>query len=149
MNWKLIVVGGIVLYIVMLAVSMITGPLIHNGVLVDDYRANESFWRPELNEDPPDMAALMPRWITTGVLTSLILAAIYGWIRPALGKGWIAGLKFGVVVSLFGAASIAGFSGVFNLPDSIWIWWAVEQPMYYLPGGAVLGWLGEKLAPQG
>ncbi len=148
MNWKLIVVGGIVLYIVMFVVSMITGPLIHNGVLADTYRANESFWRPELNEDPPDMAALMPRWITTGVLTSLVLAAIYGWVRPALGKCWIAGLKFVVVVSLFGAVFIAGFSGVFNLPNNIWIWWAVEQPLYYLPGGAVLGWLGEKLAPQ-
>jgi hypothetical protein len=30
----------------------------------------------------------------------------------------------------------------------IWIWWAIEQPFYYVPGGAVLGWLGEKLAPR-
>ncbi len=148
MNWKLVVVGGLVLYIVMFVIGFGTGVVIHNGVLDEAYRANESFWRPELNEDPPDMAALMPRWITTGIITSLIMAWIYGCLRPTLGRGWLAGVKFGIIVSVFGALFMAGFSGVFNLPDKLWIWWASEQPLYYIPGGAVLGWLGEKLAPQ-
>lgn len=43
---------------------------------------------------------------------------------------------------------MAGLSGVFNLPAKIWIWWVVDQVLLYVPGGAVLGWLGEKLAPQ-
>ena len=81
-------------------------------------------------------------------ITSLILAAIYGWIRPALGAGWLAGVKFGILLSLFGWVTMAGWSGVFDLPNKIWVWWAIEQPFYYLPGGAVLGWLGEKLAPR-
>ena len=149
MSWKLIVIGGVVFYIVMFVISFATGPLIHGGVLDEAYRANEGFWRPELNQDPPDMTSLMPRWITTGVLTSLVMAAIYGWIRPALGRGWVAGVKYGVLLSVVGTLFMAGWSGVFNLPDKIWIWWAIEQPLYYIPGGAVLGWLGEKLAPSG
>jgi hypothetical protein len=39
----------------------------------------------------------------------------------------------------------AGYSGMFNLPDSIWAVWGLESFLYYLPGGAVLGWLGDKL----
>jgi hypothetical protein len=148
MNWKLIVLGGIVFYIVMFAISMATGPLVHTGILQESYQATQEFWRPELNQVPPDMAALMPRWITTGVITSLILAAIYGWIRPALGVGWLAGVKYGILLSVLGWVAMASWSGIFNLPNKIWIWWAIEQPFYYLPGGAVLGWLGEKLAPR-
>ncbi len=147
MNWKLIVIGGVVFYLVMFVISFATGPLIHTGVLNDSYRANESFWRPELNEDPPNMGALMLRWVTTGVLTSLVLAAIFGWIRPALGTGWVAGAKFGVLLTLVAWCFNAGWSGIFNLPNDIWMWWSIEVPIYYVPGGAVLGWLGEKLAP--
>ena len=85
MNWKLIVVGGIALYIVMFAVGMgVGGPLIHDGVLKADYDANPQFWRPELRTDPPDMAGLMPRWIIGGLLSSLVLASIYG---PATASG--------------------------------------------------------------
>ncbi len=149
MNWKLIVVGGLVFYAVMWVVSFGTGPVIHGMILEEPYKANQQFWRPELNQDPPDMAALMPRWITTGVITSMVLAAIYGCLRPALGTGWVAGIKFGIIVSVLGTTYMAGWSGVFNLPNKIWIWWAIEQPLYYLPGGAVLGWLGEKLTPRG
>jgi hypothetical protein len=148
MNWKLVVVGGIVFYVVTFIVGMATGPLIHNGVLKDDYKAHSSFWRPELQQDPPDMAALMPLWVTTGLLTSLVLAGIYGAVRSAFaGAPWMKGLKYGVVLSLFGICWAAGYSGVFNLPNTIWAWWAGEGFLYYLPGGAALGWVGGKLAP--
>jgi len=145
MNWKLIVIGGIVFYIVTFAVSFVTGPVVHNGILNETYQEN---WRPELNQDPPDMASLMPRWITSGVITSMIFAAIFGWIRPALGVGWLAGFKFGVILTLVAWSFMAGYSGVFNLPDKLWIVWGLETPFYHLPAGAVLGWLGEKLAPR-
>lgn len=148
MNWKLIVIGGIVFYLVMFLISFVTGAVIHNGILMDAYQATDQFWRPELRQVPPDMAALLPQWITTGIITTIILAGIYGWIRPALGSGWLAGAKYGVILSIFSWCLIAGWSGIFNLPSKIWIWWAIEQPIYYLPGGAVLGWLGEKLAPR-
>ena len=82
-NLKLIIVGGLVYYLMQWVVSFITGPLIHEGVLTEAYQANASFWRPELNQEPPDMAALMPRWIITGLLTPLLVAALADHIRAA------------------------------------------------------------------
>ena len=147
-RWKLIVLGGLAYYIVTFIVGFATGPLIHEGVLKPTYQANSQLWRPELNQDPPDMAALMPRWITTGVIGSFIVAGIFGWIRPAFsGPGWKRGLQYGVVLGLLGIVCCLGYSGIFNAPDKIWIWWAFEGFLYYLPGGAVLGWLGGKLDP--
>ena len=149
MHWKLIVVGGLAFYVVMFLVSFITGPLIHEGILKVPYMENEEFWQPALNQDPPDMAALMPRWIATGLITTFVLAGIYGWIRGGFsGAPWQKGVKYGVVLSVVGSCMMAGWSGVFNLPAEIWTWWAIEQFAYYLPGGAVLGWLGQKLAPE-
>jgi len=148
MNAKLIVIGGLVFYVVTFMVSFATGPLIHQGVLEADYKATEQFWRPELRQDPPDMAALMPRWITAGLISALVLAAIYGVVRGALGGApWMQGLKFGLITAVFMAMFCLGWSGVFDLPDKIWTWWAVESFLYYLPGGAALGWVGGKVAP--
>jgi hypothetical protein len=147
MNWKLIFVGGIVLYAAQWVVSMITAPLIHQGVLVELYQLNAQFWRPELNEVPPDMAALMPRWITTGLIGAFITAGIYGEIHKSFsGDGWIKGAKYGVVLSLFGLSVSLGFSGVFNLPDAIWAWWMLEYVLYYLVGGMALGWFAGRFA---
>lgn len=148
-NLKLIVVGGLAYYLVQWVVSFITGPFIHEGVLVEAYQANASFWRPELNEVPPDIAALMPRWITTGLITALITAGIYDNIRSAFdGPNAVKGLKFGFVVFLFYATTAAGWSGVFNLPNSIWAWWTIEGIFYFIPAGAALGWVAGKLTPE-
>ena len=148
-RWKLVVLGGIAYYIVTWIVSFATGPLIHEGVLKETYQSVSQLWRPELNQVPPDMAALLPRWITTGLIGSLIVAAIFGWVRPAFsGPGWKRGLLYGAVLGLFGIVwGPLGYSGVFNAPDKIWIWWSLEGFLYYLPGGAILGWLGGKLDP--
>ena len=145
MNWKLVFLGGLAMYAVMFIISFITGPIIHEGVLEQTYMDNADFWRPELNQDPPDMVSLLPRWIGLGLITTFIMAALYGAVRSAFsGPGWMKGLKYGVGLSLVMACFAAGYSGIFNLPDSLWAWWAAEGFLYYLPGGAVLGWLGEK-----
>ncbi len=149
LNPKLIIVGGLVYYVAQFIVSFVTGPLIHEGVLDEAYRANASFWRPELVQDPPDMAALMPRWITTGLISALLAAAVYDNIRDAFeGPGAVKGMKFGLVAFIFYASFAAGWSGVFNLPESIWVWWVFEGLFYYLAGGAVLGWTVSRLAPE-
>ena len=67
LNFKTILIGGIVFYAVSFVFGMISGQFIHEGVLDPLYRATSEFWRPELQQDPPDMAALMPRWRTTTV----------------------------------------------------------------------------------
>ena len=78
MNWKIVFIGGIAYYVAMFVVSFATGYLIHSpeGVLFETYKATAEFWRPELNADPPDMGALMPMWIATGLLGALIAAGI-------------------------------------------------------------------------
>ena len=149
MNLKLVAIGGIVLYLVTFAVSFATGPIIHNNVLKPTYKATPEFWRPELNQDPPDMKALMPRWVTTGLMTSFVLAGVYGAVRGAFaGPGWRKGMIFGFLLSLIAITFMASYSGVFNLPDKIWCWWAFESFFYWIPGGAALGWVGQKLAPE-
>lgn len=148
MNWKIVFIGGVVFYVATFVVGFVTGPLIHEGVLKDAYIATASFWRPELNQQPPDMAALMPRWITTGLISSFIIAAVYSIVRPVLsGAGWLRGLKHGVIVSVLALGFMGAYSGVFNLPDIIWVWWAVGTIVTYLVAGIALGFVAEKLAP--
>jgi hypothetical protein len=148
-NIKVIVVGGLAMYVVQFLLGILTGPLIHEGVLVEAYQANAAFWRPELNQDPPDMAALMPRWIATGLIGAFILAGIFDNIRGGLaGSMLVRGLKYGVILFLINLCISAGWSGVFNLPETIWVWWNAEALLYYVVGGAVLGWVTGKLAPQ-
>lgn len=141
LDWKVIVGGGVLMYIVQFLVSFITGPLIHEGVLDPLYMATSEFWRPELNQDPPDLAALMPHWIASGLLSALVLAGIYDNIRSALnGSGLVQGLKFGLIIAIIYAMFGLAFSGVFNLPMAIWGWWALEGFVVYPVGGLALGW---------
>jgi hypothetical protein len=148
MNWKLIIVGGLAYYIAAFIVSMAGGAFIHEGVLDEAYRATAGFWRPELMSDPPDMAALMPMWIATGLISSFILAGVYSVFRGALsGSPWQRGLNFGVAVWLLNLGYMGAMSGVFNLPYEIWGWWAVDALIYILVGSVVLGIVAEKLAP--
>jgi len=145
LDWKVIVGGGVLMYIAQFLTSFISGPLIHEGVLDPLYMATTEFWRPELNQDPPDLAALMPRWIATGLISSLVLAGIYDNLRSALnGSGIVQGLKFGLILALIYAMFDVAFSGVFNLPDAIWGWWALEGFVVYPVGGLVLGWFAGK-----
>ena len=150
MNWKIVFVGGIAFYATMFAVSMVTGYLIHspNGILYETYQATASFWRPELNADPPDMGALMPMWIATGLVCSFIAAGIYSVVRSSLaGPAWQRGLKYGVIVALFALISALGYRGVFALPDNIWTWWLIDGTLMNLAGGIVLGIVAQKLSP--
>jgi len=147
-NLKVIIAGGLAMYAAQFILGILTGPLIHEGVLAEAYRATAVFWRPELNQDPPDMAALMPRWIIVGLIAAFILAAIYDNIRDGLtGSGLVRGAKYGVILFLVNLCISAGWSGVFNLPETIWVWWNIEAVLYYVVGAAVLGWLTGKLAP--
>jgi hypothetical protein len=150
MNWKIVFIGGVAYYATMFIVSMATGYFIHSpsGVLYETYQATASFWRPELNADPPDMGALMPMWIATGLVSALISAGIYSVVRSSLsGAPLQRGLKFGVIAALFGIISAIGYRGIFNLPDVVWTWWIVDATLLHLAGGIVLGIVAHKVAP--
>ena len=144
-NLKVILLSGLALYAVMFVIGMVSGMVLHEGVLEPIYKAHQEFWRPELNAEPPDMAGLMPRWITVGLLMAFLWAAIYDNIRSAFdGSAVVKGMKFGVVLGLIYGSAAAGWSGIFNLPDALWFWWSLEGFFNYIVGGAVLGWVSAK-----
>ena len=58
-NIKVILGGGLAMYVTQWILSMLSGPLLHEGILTPLYIETQSFWRPELNQQPPDMAALV------------------------------------------------------------------------------------------
>jgi hypothetical protein len=94
-----------------------------------------------------NQAALMPRWIITGVIMSFLQVGIYDNIRSAFdGSGWLKGMKFGVIAFLFYMAFSAGWSGIFNLPEAIWMWWNIEALLVFLVGSAVMGFVVDKLS---
>jgi hypothetical protein len=145
LDWKVIVGGGVLMYVTQFIVALVTGTLIHEGILDSLYRATSEFWRPELNQDPPDMAALMPHWILSGLLAAMVQAGIFDNIRSALnGSGWLKGLKFGLILAILYALTMLGFTGFFNLPTAIWGWWAVDGVIIYSIGGVALGWFAGK-----
>jgi hypothetical protein len=145
LNIKTIFLGGLIYYIAQWIVGMVTGVVIHEGILDEAYKSVPQFWRPELNADPPEMGALMPRWIATGLIMSFIATAIYDNINSAFdGSGMVKGFKFGIVSALLYGSAAAGWSGVFNLPEIIWFWWIVEGFFYFAVGGLALGWYVEK-----
>jgi hypothetical protein len=152
MNWKIVFIGGVVYYAVFFLLSMVGGYFIHGpeGVLGPVYREFASFWRPELNADPPDMVAMMKMWVPIGLLSSFLLAGVYSVIRSSLtGSGLQRGLKFGVIGWIFAFVAAMGYWGVFNLPNEIWFWWLAEGVWMQLIAGAALGWVAQKLAPAG
>lgn len=129
MRFKLIILGGLAFYAATWLVSMVSGPLIHEGLLKATYQAHAHLWRPELNQVPPDMAALLPRWILTGLVAAFIQAGLYGVLESAFeGPGWKKGLKYGGVLCLFGACwdtrasstlpTRSGSSGPLNPPPT-------------------------------
>lgn len=127
MKLKIVLVGGLVHYITLFVASMATAMITHEGMLNDAYKATASFWRPELQSEPPDMAALMPLWISTGLVVSLVTAGIYSVFRTSLdGPGWRRGLLFGIALGLLYAGMYASLYGVFNLSGFIWVVWALE-----------------------
>jgi hypothetical protein len=148
MNWKIVFIGGVAYYVALFLVSIISGYVVHEILLDETYQLTTEFWRPELRQDPPDMAALMPMWVACGLIGSFVAAFIYGWVRPALaGSGVQRGLKFGLIAFLFHGIYILNWQGVFNLPEKIWIYWWLESFVYLLAGSAALGWVAQKIAP--
>jgi hypothetical protein len=94
------------------------------------------------------MGALMPMWITTGLVGAFIAAGIYSVVRSSLtGPAWQRGLKFGVIAALFAIVNALGYWGVFNLPNNVWQWWMTEATILHLVGGTVLGIVAHKVAP--
>lgn len=150
MNGKLTAISALVYFVASWGLSFISGPIVHNGILKSTYIETASFWRPALMQEPPDMAALMPRWIATGVVFAIVVGAFYGAVRGSIaGAGWLRGAKFGAALGIVIAAAMFNWSGVFNLPDRVWTWWAIEGVVLNTVTGAIMGWAAGRWAPAG
>ena len=142
MNWKCIIIGAIVFFIVANILGMfVSGPIVHEGILDEAYGANASFWRPELTQEPPDMGALMPTWLLNSFIVSLIVAGLYCCFRGCLnGAEWQRGMKWCVCLAIFACGMHLAWSGIFNLPGTIWLWWCIDILVIYAIAGSVMGW---------
>lgn len=151
MNWKITFLGGLTFYITTFILGMfIAGPLIHEGVLVELYAANSSFWRPALNQQSPDIAALLPLWIGTGLLMSFVYAGIYSIVRgslPACKLDVTRGMAFAAILILIQGVNMASWFGIFNLPADIWLWWFAEIFINTLIGCILMAVVAKKLVP--
>ncbi len=148
MNWKLIVIGGLVFWLVTNILGLgVTGPIIHNSILDPMYRATEMLWIEPLRQDPPDLAAVMPRWIVVSLISSLVVAGLYSCLRKAFeGPGWKCGMTWGLYMGIFSFVTLLGYSGVIALPMTIVVWWGVDGLVLFVLGGAAMGWAGERFA---
>ena len=148
MNWKLIVIGGLVFWLVTNILGLgVTGPIIHNSILDPMYRATEMLWIEPLRQDPPDLAAVMPRWIVVSLISSLVVAGLYSCLRKAFeGPGWKCGMTWGLYMGIFSFVTLLGYSGVIALPMTIVVWWGVDGLILFVLGGAAMGWAGERFA---
>jgi hypothetical protein len=89
------------------------------------------------------LAMYAAQWIVS------MVTGIFDNILSALdGSSMIKGIKFGFILCLIYLGMSAGWSGVFNLPEMIWVWWSVDAFVVYLVGGAVLGLVVGKLSPE-
>lgn len=150
MNGKLTAISALVYFVASWVLSFISGPIVHNGILKSTYIETASFWRPALMQEPPDMASLMPRWIATGVVLAIVVGAFYGVLRGSIaGAAWLRGAKFGAGLGILIAVVMFNWSGVFNLPDRVWTWWAIEGVVLNTVTGAIMGWAAGRWAPAG
>ena len=148
MNVKAIVVGALAFWLVTNIIGFFgTGLVIHGMILDPVYKAHSSFWLPALNQDPPDMAAVLPHWLLVSLVNSFVVAGIYSCVRNSFkGPGWKRGLTWGLSLGIFVFINSFGFSGVFNLPIPLWIWWGIDGLILFTIGGAAMGWATEKFA---
>ena len=79
--------------------------------------------------------------IAFGIITGILLASVYAIIREGItGKRAKKGLVYGFLVFL--VAGVPGSLSLYlliNLPSALIVYWAIENLVIYLIGGAIFG----------
>lgn len=142
-------IGALAYFVFGFLMNFVSGPLLHEGVLDGPYREVEQFWRPELMSEPMDMGDLLLFFFMAQIFNALVFAGLFVCYRSALdGPAWKKGMVFGFSLAFFIAGLYLGMNFVFNMPSTIWFWWAVSGFVYLTLGGAVVGWATGKWAPE-
>ena len=80
-------------------------------------------------------------------VSSLVVAGIYSCVHTTFsGPGWRKGLTWGLCLGLLTFMTYMSFSGLFDLPMKMWVWWGVDALILFILGGAALGWAGQRFA---
>ncbi len=127
MNTKRFIITGIVVFIVYEILSYIT----HMVILKGAYEATSSLWRPT-----DEINSMM--WITLigGLVWSFFL--VYIFTKGYEAKGWIEGLRFGLIIGLFiTIPSSLMWYYVLPIPFSLAVYWFIYETIAIIICGIV------------
>lgn len=114
MNWKRFALATAAVFVL----GQILDYLIHGVILMADYQASpQQIWNPKMQEWMPYMSLL-------GVGYSILF--VYIFTRGYEAKGWLEGLRYGVIIALF-ASVLPAFTQaiIYPVPMSLAVKWAI------------------------
>jgi hypothetical protein len=137
MNWKNFSFTFVVVYIL----GGILNFVIHGVLLSETYQALSAVWRPEMD-------SLM--WVQAVTALFLSFFFIYIFAKGREGKGWVEGLRYGLVIWAFlSIPSIYGQYMIYPIPYSLVLQWLLADLIVMVILGITVSLLykpGEKKA---
>ncbi len=126
MNIKRYVIAGIAVF----ATFQICDMVIHGRLLMKDYEALASMWRPDM------MSLMWIMWITCAVLSFLFT---YVFIKGYESRGMLEGVRYGLIVGLM-MNGVGAFNQyvLFPVPFVFAVKWFVFGMIEFILAGAVV-----------
>ncbi len=126
MNIKRYVIAGIAVF----ATFQICDMVIHGRLLMKDYEALASMWRPDM------MSLMWIMWITCAVLSFLFT---YVFIKGYESRGMLEGVRYGLIVGLM-MNGVGAFNQyvLFPVPFVLAVKWFVFGMIEFILAGAVV-----------
>lgn len=131
MNTQRWLVSSAAAFVVIFALEFVI-----NGILLSDlYKQTASVWRPEAEI----MRLMWLMWLSYAI-SALVLAFVYTKGYEAAKSGIGQGVRFGLYMGIFLAASISlGFYAVLPIPGILAVYWFIGGVAEYVVAGAVVG----------
>ena len=136
MNMKNMSIGTIIVFIVFQALDF----LIHGIILEKTYQSLAHIWRPE-------MMSMM--WIMYCVSFCISILFVYIFIKGYENKGWIEGLRYGIILGLF--MNIAGAFNtyvIYPIPFDLALKWFIYGVLEFVLAGIILSIVYKKINSQ-
>jgi len=126
MNIKRYVIAGIAVF----ATFQVCDMVIHGRLLMKDYEALASMWRPDM------MSLMWIMWITCAVLSFLFA---YVFVKGYEARGMLEGVRYGLIVGLM-MNGVGAFNQyvLFPVPFVLAVKWFVFGMIEFILAGAVV-----------
>jgi hypothetical protein len=134
MKWKAFLLASLCVFVTV----EILDYLIHSVILMPTYESLKHLWR-------PDMESKM--WIV--VLVALIWSVLFTliFIKGYEGRGWLEGVRFGLLIGLFWAIPMAyGSYAMYPIPYSLALQWFLYGLVESILAGIVVALVYGRLA---